>query len=97
MGTVGKHVAPDRALPAAAASTSLLCVSGCVIREARIDDAEAIVDVHILGSVVPDGYGPSGFQAASLIFPTAGCWCVSGRVDGRSLEFVVRVIDASGQ
>lgn len=31
----------------AAASTSLLCVSGCVIREARIDDAEAIVDVHV--------------------------------------------------
>lgn len=47
-----------------------------------------------LGSFVPDGYGPSGFQAASLIFPTAGCWRVSGRVDGRSLEVVVRVIDA---
>ena len=41
---------------------------------------------------VPDGYGQTGFQASGLIFPTDGCWEITGRVDGASLTFVVRVV-----
>lgn len=41
---------------------------------------------------VPDGYGQTGFQASGLIFPTDGCWEITGRVDGASLTFVMRVV-----
>ena len=37
-------------------------------------------------------YGDTGFQATSLIFPTAGCWEVAGRVAESSLTFVTRVV-----
>jgi hypothetical protein len=40
---------------------------------------------------IPAGYGPSGFQATGLIFPTRGCWKVVGRVGRARLSFVVRV------
>jgi hypothetical protein len=37
--------------------------------------------------------GYSGeFQASGLIFPTPGCWEVTGKVDDQTLTFVVRVI-----
>ena len=38
-----------------------------------------------------EGYGESGFQASGLIFPTAGCWEVTGRVGDASLTFVTLV------
>lgn len=41
---------------------------------------------------VLEGYGESGFQASGLIFPTEGCWEVTGRVGGASLTFVTLVI-----
>ncbi len=41
---------------------------------------------------VPDGYGVTGFQATGIIFPTAGCWKVTGKVGGASLTFVVLVV-----
>lgn len=37
------------------------------------------------------GEGTPGFQATTLIFPTEGCWEVTGHVDGASLTFVTRV------
>jgi outer membrane murein-binding lipoprotein Lpp len=37
---------------------------------------------------VPDGYGDSGFQSSGIIFPTEGCWEVTGRVGDASLTFV---------
>jgi hypothetical protein len=40
---------------------------------------------------VPDGYGPTGFQATGLTFPTTGCWKLTGRVGRTSLTFVMRV------
>lgn len=40
---------------------------------------------------IPDGYGNIGFQATGLIFPTTGCWEVTGRVGDGSLVFVVLV------
>lgn len=40
---------------------------------------------------IPSGY--SGvFQASSLIFPTPGCWEVTGRAGEASLTFVTRVV-----
>jgi hypothetical protein len=41
---------------------------------------------------IPTGYGDSGFQATGIIFPTAGCWEVTGRVSDASLTFVTLVI-----
>jgi hypothetical protein len=40
---------------------------------------------------IPAGYGPSGFQATLVFFPTQGCWKVTGSVGDASLAFVVRV------
>lgn len=39
---------------------------------------------------VPDGYS-AGFQATGLIFPTTGCWRVTGRYGGASLTFTMLV------
>jgi len=40
---------------------------------------------------VPCCYSETGFQAVGLIFPTPGCWEVTGRVGGGSLTFVTLV------
>ncbi len=41
---------------------------------------------------VPDGYGPQGFQASGVSFPTEGCWEVTGAVGGSKLTFVIFVL-----
>ena len=41
---------------------------------------------------IPPGYGDIGFQATGLIFPTAGCWEVTGRVGNVKLTFVTQVV-----
>jgi len=41
---------------------------------------------------VPDGYGPIGFQATGVKFPTEGCWEVTGTVGQANLTFVTFVI-----
>lgn len=38
------------------------------------------------------GYGDIGFQSTYLIFPTPGCWEVTGRVGEASLTFVTLVV-----
>ena len=45
-----------------------------------------------LRSEVPSGYGATGFQATYLIFPTPGCWEVTGRVGAASVTFVTNVV-----
>jgi hypothetical protein len=45
-----------------------------------------------LRSEVPGGYGPRGFQATYVIFPTPGCWEVTGRVGDAAVTFVTRVV-----
>jgi hypothetical protein len=47
-----------------------------------------------LRASIPDGYGDTGFQATALIFPTEGCWEVTGEVGETRLTFVTRVIKA---
>jgi hypothetical protein len=42
-------------------------------------------------SDIPDGYGDLGFQPTGLIWPSPGCWRVTGSIAGRSLSFVAWV------
>jgi hypothetical protein len=58
-----------------------------IIEGKRLDRASPPLRAHI-----PEGYGDTGFQSTALIFPTAGCWEVTGRVGDASLTFVTRVI-----
>ena len=37
---------------------------------------------------IPDGYGTSGFQVSALIFPTVGCWEVTGHIGNESISFI---------
>ena len=42
---------------------------------------------------VPAGYPDTGFQPSGLMFPTQGCWSVTGRIgDGKPLTFVTFVL-----
>jgi hypothetical protein len=41
---------------------------------------------------VPSGYGDEGFQASGLVFPTGGCWEITGHLGTEKLSFVLRVI-----
>ena len=52
----------------------------------RLDSPAPPLRAHI-----PEGYGESGFQASVLIFPTEGCWEVTGRDGDASLTFVTLV------
>jgi hypothetical protein len=63
-------------------------VSGQLRITGRRLDAEA----PPLRAEVPDGYGDRGFQATYVIFPTPGCWEVTGRVGNSSVTFVTKVV-----
>jgi len=62
-------------------------VNGTLTIEGRRLDAPAAP----LRGIVPEGYGPRGFQASGIAFPTPGCWEVTGRVGSGALTFVTRV------
>jgi hypothetical protein len=53
----------------------------------RLDASAPPLRAHI-----PEGYGDTAFQSTALIFPTEGCWEVTGRVGDVTLTFVTRVI-----
>ena len=59
--------------------------------EGRRLDGEA----EPLGAEIPEGYGPSGFQPTGILFPSEGCWEVTGTVGDASLTFVTLVVKAS--
>jgi hypothetical protein len=44
------------------------------------------------GLTFPGSYGPTGFNASGVLFPTEGCWQVTGRVGRVALTFVTFVI-----
>jgi hypothetical protein len=48
-------------------------------------------------TIIPTGYGSTGFQASGVSFPTPGCWEVTGRVGDSMLTFVavIRLAQAS--
>jgi hypothetical protein len=62
---------------------------GRLVVEAERLDASA----PPLRADVPDGYGPTGFQATGLTFPARGCWKVVGKLGGATLTFVVLVVE----
>jgi len=66
-------------------------VPGKLTIEGRRLDAPA----PALRAEVTDGYGDSGFQPISLIFPTQGCWEVTGIVGNARLTFVTLVVKVS--
>ena len=43
-------------------------------------------------SDIPEGYSDAGFQASGIIFPTEGCWEVTGKAGNASLTFVTLVV-----
>ncbi len=63
-------------------------VTGALTIEGHRLDAEA----EPLRADIPDGYGDTGFQVSALVFPTTGCWEVTGRVGDASLTFVTEVL-----
>jgi len=63
-------------------------VSGELTIQGRRLDGEA----PSLRAEVPCCYGATGFQASALIFPSPGCWEVTGTVGTASLTFVTRVV-----
>lgn len=58
-----------------------------VITGRRLDAAAAPLKAD-----VPDGYGSRGFQATGVIFPTDGCWEITGKVGSADLTFVTLVV-----
>ncbi len=63
-------------------------ITGQLAIEGRRLDAEA----PPLRAEVPGGYGSVGFQPSYIIFPTPGCWEVTGRVSDESVTFVTSVV-----
>ena len=63
-------------------------VNGALMVEGHRLDADAAP----LRADIPDGYGDTGFQVLGLIFPTTGCWEVTGRVGESSLTFITEVV-----
>ena len=49
-----------------------------------------------LRAEIPDGYSATGFQPSGVIFPTEGCWQVTGKVADASVTFVTRVVKLPG-
>jgi hypothetical protein len=66
-----------------------------VIGDLRVSGRRLDGDALPLTANVPSGYGNTGFQSSGLIFPTAGCWQVIGRVGTHSLTFVTFVANPS--
>jgi hypothetical protein len=67
-------------------------VTGQLTIEGRRLDAPA----PPLRSEMPCCYGDTGFQPSALIFPTEGCWEVTGKVERAKLTFVVLVVKKTG-
>lgn len=67
-------------------------VSGPLSIEGRRLDADA----EPLRAFIPSGYGETGFQVSELIFPTVGCWEVTGHVGDASLTFITQVLFGVG-
>ena len=44
-----------------------------------------------LRSAIPSGYGLDGFQASAIVFPTPGCWSVTGTAAHASPSFITLV------
>ena len=61
-----------------------------VTGQLRITGRRLDADGSTLRSWVPGGYGRTGFQSTAVIFPSTGCWEVTGRVGTAALTFVTK-------
>jgi hypothetical protein len=57
----------------------------------RIEGRRLDAPASPLRAEVPGGYRDLGFQASYVIFPTPGCWEVTGRVSQASVTFITQV------
>jgi hypothetical protein len=57
------------------------------IRGRRLDGKAPPLEAEI------QDYGPSGFQPSTIVFPSEGCWEVTGRSGDAELTFVLRFVD----
>jgi hypothetical protein len=63
-----------------------------IIRGRRLGKPAPPLRSHVAGLLAANTYDGYGFQASMLIFPTVGCWEITGEVSGTKLTFVTRVI-----
>lgn len=70
-------------------------VPGEVIVDGRRLDAPAPPMPTVILRGPPDGYGETGFHPSGLIFPSEGCWEVTGRVGDATLTFVTLVVEVT--
>lgn len=59
--------------------------------ELEISGRRLDADAPPLRALVPRGYGPIGFQSSRLIFPSTGCWSITGQLGVETLTFVTTV------
>lgn len=64
-----------------------------VVGKLTIEGRRLDADAPPLRANIPEGYGDTGFQSTSLVFPTEGCWEVTGRAGGAVLTFVTLVVN----
>jgi hypothetical protein len=59
----------------------------------RVDreSAKRVRGRHIVAASSEDGFRGSAFWTSEVVFPSAGCWRVTGTVGAARLSFVVRV------
>ncbi len=81
------HVLPDGSLGELKWSWFRYVPGRLSIEGRRLDAPAPPLRAHI-----PEGYGDRGFQPVGLIFPTGGCWEITGRVGTGSLSFVTLVV-----
>ncbi len=63
-----------------------------VTGELSIEGQRLDANAEPLRAEIPEGYGDIGFQVSGLIFPTTGCWEVTGHVGDSSLTFISEVV-----
>jgi hypothetical protein len=67
--------------------------TGTVVGLVEIDGRRLDADAPALrGTSAAEGYGDTGFTPSDIVFPSPGCWEVTGRVGDASLTFVTLVV-----
>jgi hypothetical protein len=46
-------------------------------------------DGPAIEAIIPDGYGDTGFQSTAIVFPSEGCWEITGRASEVELTVIV--------
>lgn len=62
----------------------------------RLDRKARPLRASVSPGAAPASEHTSAFWAVGVMFPTVGCWTITGRVSGASLTVVTRVVDPLG-